>query len=571
MLIVKKIDNSEFLAEVKMPHFNITLSVVKKIPVRRYCRIRKAWLFPVSLLPVVKRMSRMRGIKCIIEKDAEMVFYNHVKFRLRQKKVAISENIKTQEMQNLKLPLRKYQVIGAEHLYRAIMENGGGALFDPVGIGKTAQSLSASERLLKEKKIRYVIVIAKSSAKYNWEEEVLKFTGKECLVISGNKREREKLYNTIKCEYIVINYDLLMRDEKYLNGIIKHNEVLIIFDEIQCIKNTKTKRSSIAFKLKNTSKFSIGLTASPIENTILDLFGIFHGIIPSLFGTYISHFKESFTVLDFFGAVIGAKNKKLLKSLMRPFILRRIKSKIEKELPNITIIDSYIELSDTHRVFYESEKKIVEAEIDATEDEGILRAKGLKILQRLLKAVLYPENETGKKIENTKLSELQDIVAGTGKKDKIIIFCSYIAPATEIKNALEKKYKILHAIGHKTSAKERHKIVKKFNSDDSIKILVTTNILKDSVNIESANHVINYDIPYNPETVVQRIGRMDRMTQKNKNLFVINLIAVNTVEEKIYKKIIKPKISLREEMIDNNIKDERVSYMSIIKGEKNEM
>lgn len=568
--------NDEYIGiKISGQGFYDILEIIKSMPVRNYIGSKNVWSIPFGDLAILITKFRKLKIKVEVSDSIKEKYFQFKDWKENQ--LFIKKNIFNKKListiknqMDIDERLYPFQILGSYFLY-----SGGDALLcDMVGLGKTVQSLTAVESHRKDKTINFCIIICPSTLKKNWENEINIWTDKTYFSIGGTKSKRKKQYKqAYKYDYMIINYDLLVWDMELIDEFIiqKSYEYALIMDEIQYIKNYSAKRSKMTKNISAFAKYSIGLSATVIENSLLDLWSIFQGINETVFGGkgLFFHFREKYLDLDWFGNPIGYKNEKIIKSRMSPYLIRRMKEQVLDELPDKIENNYWVELSPEQRKFYDNvEKQIVDDISDMEKKEKIKYADILPMIIYLRQCVLSSKLVGHEKNISTKTDQLIKFLESLDENSKIVVFVHFVKMVEILKNELDKKnYKNICVSGDTNSklfcpVSERIETVNRFNNDDSIKVLVTSDILIEGVNITSANYVVNFDILFNPAKMEQRIGRIDRIGNKHKVINIINIIALNTIEENIFEKVWKKrKMSL--DILDDNKFENRLTIKNI--------
>ena len=562
-----------FEVRISGPKFAEILQIVKNLPVRDYEKESRVWIVPAKdLMMLVKEL---KSIHVDIKAD-QKIKDKYIEYLDWRKNQLINKSLTADSIHNfmdsiqIKNKLYSFQIVGSYFLYKAK----DALLCDMVGLGKTVQSITAVEKHMADKSINFCIIVCPSTLKRNWEAEIEKWTHKSCFVVGGDKKTRAKQYKSAyKFDYMIINYELLNYDMTAINELIitKGYEYAIIIDEIQYIKNHNAKRSENTKMISYFAKYSIGISATAIENSLMDLWSIFHGVDTTVFGgeRLYWHFKDKFIKLDWFGNPIGYKNEDMIKKRMSPYIIRRMKEDVLDDLPDRVENNYWIELSDVQRKFYNDVKNQITTGItDREKADKITFAEILPMITYLRQCVLssalvgHPENIS------TKLTALLEFMESIDENSKVVCFCHFVEMVELIKKSLdEKKIKNICIHGNPgsklfCSINDRVKKLDEFNNDPNIKILVTSDILTEGVNITSANYLVNFDLLFNPAKMEQRVGRIDRIGNKHKVINIVNFIAVNTIDEIVYKKILSKK-EMSVDILDNNKIESRMSFKDI--------
>ncbi len=443
------------------------------------------------------------------------------------------EDVKFEEPQELKGVLREYQKTGFNWLKTLEKYGFGGILADDMGLGKTIQIIAL---LLDEKKSteKTSIVVCPSSLYINWEKEIKRFSNEiRTLIISGNADQRENLISQINnYDVVITSYDLLKRDiEKYKNFKFKY----VIADEAQYIKNNNTKNAKALKDLKSEVRFA--LTGTPIENSLAELWSIFDFIMPGYLYTY-KKFKDEFET-----AIIKENDNltmERLQKLVAPFVLRRIKKDVLKELPDKTEQIMYSKMDDEQQKLYNSYLALAKVKMrQEIESNGFEKSKFkiLSLITRLRQICCHPqlflENYSG---ESSKLNQCLDIIEGAiASKHKILLFSGFTSMFDILVPELEKRGIEYSILTGQTKVDTRIEMVDEFNKDDNIKVfLISLKAGGTGLNLTGADMVIHFDPWWNLSAQNQATDRAYRIGQRN-NVQVFKLITENSIEEKIQK------------------------------------
>lgn len=446
----------------------------------------------------------------------------------------------------LKAVLRSYQKTGFSWLKTLEKYNFGGILADDMGLGKTIQVITLLlDEKIKSKKTS--IIVCPSSLYINWKKEISKFSPQmKILVVSGSAEQREKLIKDVeKYDAVITSYDLLKRDvEKYSSYTFKY----IIADEAQYIKNNNTKNAKALKKLKSEVRFA--LTGTPIENSLSELWSIFDFIMPGYLFSY-KKFKEEYENPIIKDNDIYVMEK--LQKLVAPFILRRIKKEVLKELPDKTETVMYSEMDSEQEKLYKaylaSSKKEINNEI---EEFGFEKSKFkiLSIITRLRQICCHPSlfisDYDG---ESAKLEQCIELIEGAiSAGHKILLFSGFTSMFDIITKRLEQREIEYSILTGQTKVDTRIEMVDEFNKDKNIKVfLISLKAGGTGLNLTGADIVIHYDPWWNLSAQNQATDRAYRIGQKN-NVQVFKLITSNSIEEKI-QKLQERKMDLSDQVI----------------------
>ena len=460
-------------------------------------------------------------------------------------------NIEVEEKnipEELKKILRDYQKVGHRWLTTLDKYGFGGILADDMGLGKTIQILSVLTITKKEeKKCNASLIVAPSSLTLNWKSEAEKFAKDlNILIINGNAEERKnKIKQIKKYDLVITSYDLLKRDiEEY--ETLDYTFRYIIADEAQYIKNNNTQNSKAIKRIKAQTKFA--LTGTPIENSLSELWSIFDYIMPGYLFTY-KKFKKNYEIPITREHDDDILNK--LKMIIEPFVLRRTKKDVLKELPDKTTIVLNNEMQEEQEKIYLSYLAQARDELrEEIEDKGFeqSRIKILALLTRLRQICCHPSLFISNyKDGSGKLNQCIELVKDAVQSGhKMLLFSGYTSMFEIIEQALKKEGINYLKLTGKTSIKDRFDFIEKFNNDENVKVfLISLKAGGTGINLTSADMVIHYDPWWNLSVENQATDRTHRIGQ-TKKVQVYKLITKNSIEEKIYELQQRKK-----ELIDN--------------------
>lgn len=455
----------------------------------------------------------------------------------------------TQEETNT---LRDYQKDGVKWLYTVCKCGFGGILADEMGLGKSLQTITFIKKLLEEDKESKFLIVCPTSLVYNWENEFLKFAPELNFQVFSNQRteRREKLEN-FKGNIFITSYGLLREDREIYQ---KETFRVFVIDEAQNIKNPKTGLSKAVKSV--TSETKIALTGTPIENSIVELWSIFDFIMPGFLSNLVK-FQQKYKIKEFDESTNQLLSN--LKEQIKPFILRRKKKDVVKDLPEKIENNIYIDLNEEQKKYYAAEVKYVNDEMEKLIQSGGFTKNKMMILSLLTKLrqlcidpKIVIENYQGgsAKIENLIL-QIKEIVENN---HKILLFTSFKTALEIVKEELEKENISNYTIAGDVPAKKRQMLVDAFNKDDTNVFLIMLKSGGTGLNLTSADVVIHLDLWWNPQAENQATDRTHRIGQ-TKTVEVIKLICKGTIEEKILalqekKKILSNKM-IEEDMDDN--------------------
>jgi len=430
--------------------------------------------------------------------------------------------------------LRPYQLHGLSYL-NFLREYGfGGILADEMGLGKTIQTLSFVQ-MLKERGIKGAnLIIVPTSVLPNWEREAAKFVpGLSRLTIYGTKRD-DLFQQIVESDLIITTYALLRRD---LDELLKYRYATVILDEAQNIKNPNTITARSVRRLE--ADMRLCLSGTPIENNLFELWSLFEFLMPGFLGSQHSFQR---------GIVKPIKDGdeetlEYLKTRVKPFILRRTKAEVAKDLPPKIETTHYCDLVDEQRDLYSAlAKRLRDQVMKDVEEKGLAKSQ-MSILDALLKLRQICCHPRLLKLDmpglNTNLPSgkfdafkdlVTDIVEGG---HKVLVFSQFVQMLHIIRSWLQiKEVPFAYLDG---SSKDRLEQVDNFNENPDVPIfLISLKAGGTGLNLTAADYVIHYDPWWNPAVENQATDRTHRIGQK-RQVFAYKMICQNTVEEKILK------------------------------------
>lgn len=418
-----------------------------------------------------------------------------------------------------------------------------------MGLGKTFQVISFLEDQEVKKSINKVLVVVPKSLLTNWKKEFGKFNSSYRVgIYHGDKRNNFDFDNT---DVIITTYSTAYLDLKKLNEL-KHS--VVVFDEIQTVKNHKSITSDAMKQIKSDMK--IGLSGTPMENSISELWNIMDILNPNVF------YSRSAFIRRYSG-----KNYDELKSILNLFILRRMKKDVLKELPQKSEQIIYCDMEQEQRKLYTGINIAVKKAIMSLKAFAApVVLKGLTLLRECCCHPLLLNEETNidKILESCKLDALNLLVDNlVSSGHKILIFSNYTSMLKLIQDEFEKNEhykKIIYYLDGKT--KDRLDIVNRFESADEGIFLISIKAGGVGLNLVSAQDVIIYDPWWNPFIEQQAIDRAYRIGQ-DKPVTVYKLVTANTIEERIIE-MQKDKEHDFDELINGISTDKNIDLKDIL-------
>ena len=420
--------------------------------------------------------------------------------------------------------LRDYQKEGDRWLFNLAYYRLSGILADDMGLGKSLEIIT----LLKSCRTKNPnIIIAPASLTYNWYNEFKKWTpSMEVMLVSGNGQTREKLIGQIKPgQTIITSYDYLKRDLELYKKMAFH---FVIIDEAQAIKNHQTKNAEAVKELKSVSRFAI--TGTPIENSLADLWSIFDFCLPGYLKSYES-FRNEFEV-----EIVKNHNQEALEKLnhqISPFILRRTKAEVLRELPEKTEQVIYAPMSEEQEKIYnatllKARDKILQTGV---ENKMYIFSMLTRLRQICCHPSLYVEDYQGDSAKHNLVNDI--IYDAIASNHRMLIFSQFTSMLDILDASLTEKGIRHFKLTGNTPSEERFRLVDEFNNNEEIKVfLISLKAGGTGLNLVGADTVIHYDPWWNFSAENQASDRVHRIGQKN-NVQIIKMITKDSIEEKI--------------------------------------
>jgi SNF2 family DNA or RNA helicase len=423
--------------------------------------------------------------------------------------------------------LRDYQYAGYQWLKFLDESEFGGILADDMGLGKTLQVLCL---LANQKKKGTSLVIVPRTLLYNWSAEIERFCPSLKYAIHHGIKRATELSDYKKTDVIISTYGTVLSD---ISKFKEEDFNYIILDESQAIKNPNSLRYK-AMKLLN-ARNKLAMTGTPIENNTMDLYAQLNFVVPGLLGS-MSHFKKNFTVpIDNRG---NAEAAELLRKLIRPFMLRRTKEQVAKDLPDKTESIIYCEMGAAQRKLYEELKEKIRQDVHSkVAESGVAKSKffmldGLLRLRQLCNSPLLVNSAfTGANAKSTKIDLLCERLSQNIEDRNTLIFSQFVGLLTIVKKELDKR-KITYAYLDGSTRNRKAEVDKFMNNEDIKVFIISIKAGNTGMNLTKADYVYILDPWWNPAVEAQAIDRTHRIGQ-DKKVFAYKLICKDTIEEKI--------------------------------------
>ena len=425
----------------------------------------------------------------------------------------------------VKAKLRNYQKEGVKWLNYLYENNMGGCLADDMGLGKTLQTITMLTKVyLKGVKNPSLIVMPRSLL-FNWQDELQKFAPQLTYYIYyGQQRD---LNEAMRHQLVLTTYALVRND---IEAFRQQQFHYIVLDESQNIKNLTSQATQAVMLL--TGEHRLALSGTPIENNLTELYSLYRFLNPAMFGT-IDEFNKQYAY-----PIQRDGDKELTKSLRRrifPFMLRRLKKDVLKELPDRMEQTLYVEMDDDHRRFYEQRRQYYQTLVgNSIAQQGLEKSQMVmfQALSELRRIASVPESLSDGSISSPKIplltEQVEELVASG---HKVVIFFNFIAGIEHVGERLTEM-----GIDYTTmtgSTRDRRAVVERFQNDPGCRALLMT--LKTGgvgLNLTVADTVYIVEPWWNKAAEEQAINRLHRIGQKAK-VMSYALITRDTIEEKI--------------------------------------
>ncbi len=510
---------------------------------------RISWYYPHEMEAELSALiSEYFGDKNVLPEEKTTAFLDFIKKAKQFKQILIRSEVlekveKAYDKKTLQEVTQNYEIdfsfLNVEFLpyqkegVRFAAFRDGAVIADDMGLGKTVQAIGAAVVKKRLFDFKRCLVVCPASLKEQWKKEIERFSSEKAVVVQGPPDDRKKIYQTFEGYFFITNYESVVRDFSIIN---KNPVDFIVLDEAQRIKNYLTKTANAVKSLKK--KHSLVITGTPIENRLVDLYSII-GFVDPAFLAPLWEFSYQHCLFDSRkkNKITGYYDLDKLKQRLQSILLRREKPAVLKQLPHITELDVPVNLHPVQEDYHASYARGI-AVILGKKFITPFDMQKLMLLMTKMRAVCDSSYLVDYETHHSpKLDELAHIL--TEKLDisntdrKIIIFTEWIRMSNIIAGMLRKNDIGFVELNSKVPVNKRGKLVEAFEQKPYCKVFLSTEAGGTGLNLQAADTVINFELPWNPAKKNQRFGRIDRIGQKKQNLTVINFITQNSIEEKI--------------------------------------
>ncbi len=445
-------------------------------------------------------------------------------WREQVKKLAESRKFQPVLPQDLQADLRPYQLEGFQWLSRLAHWGVGACLADDMGLGKTVQALAL---LLSRAKLGPAMVVAPASVTRNWLREAQKFAPNLNPILLHEGNRADTIASLGPYDLLITSYALVHIEQEGLSSL---EFSTLILDEAQAIKNRQTKRSQAVKTIK--ASFKMVTTGTPVENHLGELWNLFDFLNPGFLGSW-ERFNNTYAQpIEKFENVL---KKHQLRNVLKPFILRRRKSEVLRELPDKTEIVLHLELSKEELAFYEAIRREALSRLQGkVGNPGEQRLRILAEITRLRQAACNPSllrPELG--LESSKLNLFGEVVRELRENGhKALVFSQFVKHLALVREWVDKEGIPYQYLDGSTPLKQREERVNAFQQGNGDLFLISLKAGGVGLNLTAADYVIHLDPWWNPAVEDQASDRAHRIGQQ-KPVTVYRLVAEQTIEEKI--------------------------------------
>ncbi len=448
-------------------------------------------------------------------------------WKLLTERLASSLSLKPKPPAALGTTLRDYQVEGHAWLSRVAAWGAGACLADDMGLGKTVQALAV---LLDRARLGPALVLAPTSVAFNWVQETQRFAPSLRPVHYAEQPDRLKcLAKLKKNDVLIVSYGLLVRDAANLGAV---PFATLVVDEAQALKNPGTRRARAARQLN--AGFRIALSGTPLENHLGELWSLFAIVFPGLLGSW-DQFRERFAAPIERGR--DPEANAALSRVLRPFLLRRTKPEVARELPPRTEIQVPVALSEEEWTLYEDARLAAVAEV-SKQGKGLRneqqRFQVLAALTRLRLLASHPRLYDGQsRVASSKMRRLLELLEELRSEGhRALVFSQFTSHLELVREELDRAGFTYQYLDGSTPAAERAKRIQAFQEGAGDAFLISLKAGGTGINLTAADYVIHLDPWWNPAVEDQATDRAHRIGQ-TKPVTVYRLIARGTIEEQI--------------------------------------
>jgi len=402
---------------------------------------------------------------------------------------------------------------------------------DEMGLGKTLQAITLAVLKKELYGFRKILVITVASLKEQWKREIERFTDESAVVVAGTPKQRESTYFGDDSYFKITNYEAVLRDVTILT---RFRPDLIILDEAQRIKNFSTKTAEAVKRLPR--QHALVLTGTPLENKLEDVYSIIQFLDPQMLAPLWQFAADYFMLSkNKKGKILGYRNLEQLHTKLKSIVIRRRKAEVLKDLPEEVVNNYYIDLHQEQKEIHAGYAQLLAPLIHKKylTPMDLRRIMELLLMMRMVCDSTYLiDRQTN---ISPKLKELEgiidELILQNGRK--VVIFSEWTTMTYLIARHLSDVAIPFVELSGKVPVKKRQALIDEFTNNPDCKVFLSTDAGGTGLNLQAADTVINFELPWNPARMNQRIGRVSRIGQTASCINVVNLIAKGSIEEKI--------------------------------------
>ena len=412
-----------------------------------------------------------------------------------------------------------------------------GILADQCGLGKTIQALGLLQLLKSKNALRRALILVPAASIYQWRDETRRFTNLSVGIVRGTKSERVSIHMQ-QWDVLIANYEILHRDFEWFMDM---RPDVVFLDEATAFKNPDTATANNVKLLTRQASRIYPMTATPIQNNLMDIHSIFESMHLGVFGGSIA-FQDRYCMVERVmiprrgrmirvPKIMGYKRMDEFKEQAEPFFLRRRYADVGMQLPSLVVRQKWLDLTKLQQQLYDELTK----KARSTYKRRLIKdfRVNLHYIQEVLDdAYTY----TGKQEHmcSSKLDWLMGKLTGDLAGEKMVVFSRYKRTLVDFKRRLERAgIKYIEITGDIKDKQERYAYQQAFNRDPEIKVCLGTTALEMSINLQAARFVFFIDLMWNPARVEQVVGRIRRFGSQHSACCAVMLLTSTPFEERI--------------------------------------
>ena len=403
---------------------------------------------------------------------------------------------------------------------------------DEMGLGKTLQAIALAVMKKEIFGFKRVLVVTLASLKDQWKREIERFSNETSIVVAGPARTRRAIYRGGEYFFVITNYEAVLRD---VTVISRFKPDLVILDEAQRIKNFSTKTAEAVKRLPR--KHALVLTGTPLENKLEDVYSIVQFLDPHLLAPLWQFAADHFMISrKKKGHILGYYNLESLHEKLKPLVIRRKKEEVLKDLPDEVVNNYYVDFHQEQREIYSGYARVLLPLINKKfpTPMDIRRIQELLVRMRMVCDSTYLIDRTTH--ISPKLTELASVIEELviQSNRKMVIFSEWTTMTFLIARHLSEVGIPFVELSGKIPVNKRQALIDEFTNNPECRVFLSTDAGGTGLNLQAADCVVNFELPWNPAKLNQRIGRVSRIGQKSRCINVVNFICKDSIEERIF-------------------------------------